>query len=116
MTVSAKTTRAENDVERNEAITDVHEAAHALAEFGERVVYGAMAGGITIVALKVLFDIDPHHAAEPALLNAGLAYYTHEVTGRILRALVVIASPAVGKLNVVKGGTKIVRSKVVNDD
>jgi hypothetical protein len=89
---------AEQDLQEEQAheqaVTDVTQAIRALGELGERVAYGTMAFGSTVILLKVGFHIEIDRAVEPAVLNAGIAYYTHEATGRIIRAITILITPA----------------------
>lgn len=74
------------------------DAIQALRDSGESAAYAAIAFGLTATTLHFAFGVESKAAVEPAVLNAGIAYYTHAATGRILRALVVLIPPAAAKV------------------
>lgn len=57
------------------------ERARKTADFVERILVASVVALITYYICVRFLDADPHGAGEPAVLNAGLAYYTHQATG-----------------------------------
>lgn len=53
----------------------------------ERVAYAIIAFCVTTLLATHLLHIDHAGAYEVGMLNAGLAYYSHSATGRIIRAV-----------------------------
>lgn len=51
-----------------------------------RLAYAASAFGITYVG-GLLLGLEDHYAKEVAILNAGVAYYTHEAAGKVVEAI-----------------------------
>lgn len=76
-----------------EAQQQAVEAVATLSDFIERLLYAAFAFFATSILLAQFLGFELHEAAEPAILNAGLAYYSHAATGRLIRAVVAIARP-----------------------
>jgi hypothetical protein len=52
-----------------------------------RVAYASCAFGATYLTAKGILHLDAHGAGEVALLNGGVAYYTHEAAGKVVAAL-----------------------------
>lgn len=73
---------------------DLGAAVRDLSDLLERVAYGMIGFFATYLILKIGFGIGKDACAEAAVLNAGIAYYTHAATGRVIRALWVIVGQA----------------------
>lgn len=59
---------------------------NTVVEVGSRIAYAMIAFGATYGLSKWL-HLEDESAKEIAILNGGLAYYTHEVAGRVVRAV-----------------------------
>lgn len=51
-----------------------------------RLAY-ALCGALITFLLSQILQMDPEVGKELALLNAGVAYYTHEAAGKVVRAI-----------------------------
>lgn len=66
------------------------DAADVVAETGGNFVYALIAFFATNIVAQSAFDLPHDSALEVSMLNAGLAYYSHAATGRVLRAMLTI--------------------------
>lgn len=73
-----------------------HEAITAWQSLIERTLIAATVGFATVLIAQWLLHVDPPGAKEVAMLNAGLAFYTHEATGNIIAAVGALVSMTVG--------------------
>lgn len=67
------------------------ELVREVREVMERIVYAGLALGCTIVVIRVgnglhVFIVAREATGEVAMLNAGLAFYSHAASGRVIRA------------------------------
>ena len=56
-------------------------------EVATRVAFALVAGGTTYFLSRFFLELDETAAKEVSILNAGVAYYTHEAAGRVVAGL-----------------------------
>lgn len=105
---------ADQGEEQKVATEDLTDATRDLADFAERVIYAALAFVVTSGTMTLFFHFEFRETVEASMLNAGIAYYTHAASWRVIRALFVIARPHAEKcVEVIKREPKV-RGEEVN--
>src|SRR4051812_28327026 len=62
------------------------------ADIAERWLCAVIVAAITYQVCRHFFHVDDHDAGNTAILNAGLAYYTHQATGGLATIVSTVAA------------------------